>query len=59
VPSEGGNSLPLRGLRSFSSIERPSTLAGEAKNLGCLLANRVPPTTTKVSILAMAKIIIS
>ena len=31
VPSEGGNSLPLRGLRSFSSIERPSTLAGGAK----------------------------
>jgi len=43
----------------FSSIERPSTLAGGAKKLGCLLANGVPPTSIQASILAMAKIIIS
>jgi hypothetical protein len=49
----------MRGLRSFSSIERPSTLAGGANKLGCLLVNRVLPTSIQASILVMAKIIIA
>ena len=47
VPIEGGNYLPLRGLRSFSSIERQRTLAGGAKKLACSPTEFLPPPSKR------------